>query len=379
MEALSKQNDLIYLDISGNKSTVPLSNFKKMLLDKANHSHTSKRCCWTHLKLLNFNNCGNLIDDEILLVVSNSCPSLQILGIGCRPKIDGHSYTGIGLIAIATKCILLKSLNLSGFVMQLNVALHLVKMLPLLEKITIANLPSERTQCDVCVLFAGMVFESVHLISITHEFTICGEQYKEPQNLTLDEVIKISSFAWNTSDGGKSLYPLLPQNDNIRNIKVYFTDTKRVDEKFMLYLKSTGGLLESLSLCNLKFGWLLERASVCHLLKSFTLQHSEVSDGNLIALLKCNPQLEQLSLVCCNVTNVAITDGVGLLKNLTSLKIVLSKITSTAIVVVLKNLVRLREFELCCNKVPPGMISIENAIKRLVYLEKVTWKEHGNK
>jgi hypothetical protein len=371
MESLSKQIGLLNLDLSGNKIVKPLVHFEKMLRNNPK------------LVTLNLNCCFRLIDDVNLHLIGKHCSALEILGFASRPKIDGQLFTGIGVMSIYMGCGRLRSLNMSGYILQLDVALNLVKHLPQLSEIWIANSPSERSQCDVCVLIAGMIFSSVKSLSLNHGLYIYGQQFESQKidELSVDKVISASSFAWNSADGGKSLYPLLPKNDqNLESLNVVFTETTKMDEHLLAYIKSAGTQLTSLRLGFLKFGLFLERLSVCcGKLQTLKLQHCDINDSCVVLMLKYNTGLEHISLIDCNVTNISLTEGMTLLTELNSIVLVLAKVTSNAIVAVLKKTVLLRDLELCCNKVSPGMKSVTSAIEKLLYLEKVVWDERVDK
>jgi hypothetical protein len=370
MESLSKQSGLLNLDLSGNKIVKPLVHFEKMLLNNPK------------LVSLNLNCCFRLIDDVNLRLIGKHCSALEILGFASRPKIDGQLFTGIGVMSIYMGCGQLTSLNMSGHILQLDLALNMLKHLPKLSEIWIANSPSERSQCDVCVLIAGMIFSSVKSLSLNHGLYIHGQQNdNKADELSVEKVISASSFAWNSADGGKSLYSLLPKNNqSLKSLYIVFTETTKMDENLLAYIKSAGTQLTSLRLGFLKFGLFLERLSVCcRKLQTLTLKHCEINDSCVVLMFKHNPGLEHVSLIDCNVTNISLTEGMTLLTGLKSLVLVLSKVTSNAIVAVLRNTVLLRELELCCNKVSPGMKSVTSAIEKLLYLEKVQWDERVNK
>jgi hypothetical protein len=364
MKALLLQHSLVELNISGNRISAKLNDFEKFLQNN------------TNLTSLNIGYCFRLIHDDTLHLISKHCLLIRTLGLGSRPDFDSQSFTGLGVLAIGLKCVHLTSLDLSGFIMELGVAINLMKTLTLLSDIRIGNSSFKDHQCNVCVFFAALVFESVTSISQTRGFSITGHQHQHQSKVyTVEEVVSMSRFACDADSGGggKILYPLLPKDDSLTRLTAHCDDK---DHLLLDYLKSSGRSLEYLDLSFLKGDkFLLSVSEVCCMLKIIELTFSDVvNNDGLIALCKNNPSLESVILIRLKlVSNVGLSSGVALLKNLRTLNLSLDNVTCTAVAPVLKSNAGLSLLELSCKKIPRGNLTISNVLKTLHFLECVKW------
>jgi hypothetical protein len=361
MESMLSQHFLTNLNIGGNRILMPLKDFEQMLINNS------------LLTALNINYCYGLIDDATLFIIGKCCKSIEILEVRSRPKFDGRTFTGLGVAAVCLGCKLLTSLDLHGFIMQLDIAINMVKSLPSLSRITIGNSPDTLTQCDVCVLFASSVFETIHSLSVTYGFSIFGERLIVPVKVTTAKVVSTTSFAWNTLNGGKSLYPLLPKQDNLHSLRTRCDDTiTRLSD----YLRSSCRSLVSLDLGFLSSdSFLIDVSVICQKLKTLKINFSDVVDESLVAVCANNPSLETVEFVGLRyATDETLLNGISLLKNLTFLVLSLPKVTSTGIVSALNHNARLRFLHMFCKKVPQGNVNVTKVLKKLIYLEKIKWE-----
>jgi hypothetical protein len=345
-ECLLKQNTLKHLDISGNHVTKVLSNFENVLLNNP-------------LETLIISLCYSLIDANLLFKIAQNCKQLVVLGLR-QPR--NYSLDNLGLQAIFENCVKLTTLDLSGYILQLNLAVEMLNSLRCLSSIIVANNPNELSQRDVCVLLSGMIFSTVNTFACVDEFSISGIRHSDQRDLTVGTVLSAVNRT-------QSIYSLLPTSC----LKVMQIRGGEPYDDLFEYFKSCSAL-ESLYLAYPASDQILLTASAfCNRLKSLTIRFSEISDEGVIRVCQSNPYLSSVELINLQVSDTCLTEGLAKLRKLTELVLTLAKITSNGILPVLENNAFLTKLELCCSRVPSGKHTVKKALEKLKYLTFVKW------